>query len=129
MDDEVAIPLSNSIVTIDDEAPRCTASSPVEGLKIFILWRPCSGRLNSDQVTFAPLHAHSRAPWERIGHRLRDYLGGKTHILSTHDPMHSSADVVLTQDLMPAAHGLWGIGHPEAGEFADAVADQIEWLG
>lgn len=58
-------------------------------------------------------------PWELIGYRLRDYMGGKTLMLSTHDPRHASADVVLTLGLTAnqiqayghfAPHDMWALG-------------------
>lgn len=68
--------------------------------------------------------------WEQIGHRFRDYLGGKTLMLSTHDPTHSAADVVLTQGLTPrqvldyrtfAAHDLWALGALKRRIFGKAL--------
>jgi DNA-binding CsgD family transcriptional regulator len=57
--------------------------------------------------------------WEQAGHQLRQLLAGKTLMLSTHDSVHSTADVVLTLGMAQeqvqeyghfAAHDVWALG-------------------
>lgn len=68
--------------------------------------------------------------WEQAGHQIREYLGSKTLMLSTHDPRHKKADVVLTLGMTPrqveeyghfAQHDVWALGALERRIFGKAV--------
>lgn len=68
--------------------------------------------------------------WEHAGHQIREYLGSKTLMLSTHDPRHKKADVVLTLGMTArqveeyghfAQHDVWALGALERRIFGKAV--------
>lgn len=73
--------------------------------------------------------------WEQAGHQIREYMGSKTLMLSTHDPRHKKADVVLTLGMTAqqvqeyghfAQHDVWALGALERRIFGKAlVGEQV----
>jgi DNA-binding CsgD family transcriptional regulator len=73
--------------------------------------------------------------WEQAGHQIREYMGSKTLMLSTHDPLHKKADVVLTLGMTGqqvqeyghfAQHDVWALGALERRIFGKAlVGEQV----
>ena len=73
--------------------------------------------------------------WEQAGHQIREYMGSKTLMLSTHDPLHKKADVVLTLGMTAqqvqeyghfAQHDVWALGGADRRIFGKAlVGEQV----
>ncbi|GEP61739.1 helix-turn-helix transcriptional regulator [Reyranella soli] len=71
--------------------------------------------------------------WEQAGHQIREYMGSKTLMLSTHDPLHKRADVVLTLGMTArqvqeyghfAQHDVWALGALDRRIFGKALVGE-----